>query len=332
MNKTILVCGAGGFIGTHLVNDLKNKGHTVIGVDIKEPLYEDTRCNQFYKEDLRDPNMVDFIFTQHDFDEVYQLAADMGGAGYIFVGENDADIMHNSATINLNVLESARKHTVASTLKIFYSSSACMYPEHNQLDPDNPDLAEHTAYPANPDSDYGWEKLFSERLYLAYGRCYNMNVKIARFHNIFGPQGSWNNGKEKAPAALMRKVAMASSGDVDEIIDVWGPGNQTRSFLFIDECVEGIQRIMESDLTEPVNLGSTRKISINDLVLLIAERANKRVTINNIDGPRGVMGRTSDNKMIKEKINWAPDEDLESGIDKTYGWILGQIESGIEDV
>ena len=332
MNKTILVCGAGGFIGTHLVNDLKAKGHTVIGVDIKHPLYEDTRCNEFYKQDLREADMVDFIFSQHEFDEVYQLAADMGGAGYIFVGENDADIMHNSATINLNVLESARKHTVASTLKIFYSSSACMYPEHNQLDPDNPDLAEHTAYPANPDSDYGWEKLFSERLYLAYGRCYNMNVKIARFHNIFGPQGSWNNGKEKAPAALCRKVAMASSGDVDEIIDVWGPGNQTRSFLFIDECVEGIQRIMESDLTEPVNLGSTRKISINELVLLIAERSNKRVTINNIDGPRGVMGRTSDNKMIKEKIGWAPDEDLETGIDKTYRWILGQIESGAEDV
>ena len=332
MNKTILVCGAGGFIGTHLVNDLKAKGHTVIGIDIKKPLYEDTRCNQFYKEDLRDANMVDFIFSQHEFDEVYQLAADMGGAGYIFVGENDADIMHNSATINLNVLESARKHTVASTLKIFYSSSACMYPEHNQLDPDNPDLAEDTAYPANPDSDYGWEKLFSERLYLAYGRCYNMNVKIARFHNIFGPQGSWNNGKEKAPAALCRKVAMASSGDVDEIIDVWGPGNQTRSFLFIDECVEGIQRIMESDLTEPVNLGSTRKISINELVLLIAERSNKRVTINNIDGPRGVMGRTSDNKMIKEKIDWAPDEDLETGIDKTCSWILTQIESGVEDV
>ena len=320
MNKTILVCGAGGFIGTHLVNDLKAKGHTVIGVDIKQPLYEDTRCNQFYKEDLRDPNMVDFIFTQHDFDEVYQLAADMGGAGYIFIGENDADIMHNSATINLNILESARKYTVASTLKIFYSSSACMYPEHNQLDPDNPDLAEHTAYPANPDSDYGWEKLFSERLYLAYGRCYNMNVKIARFHNIFGPQGSWNNGKEKAPAALMRKVAMAEH---DGVIEVWGPGNQTRSFLFIDECVEGIQRIMESDLTEPVNLGSTRKISINELVLLIAERSNKRVTIKNIDGPRGVMGRTSDNKMIKEKIDWAPDEDLETGIDKTYSWILG---------
>lgn len=326
MIKTILVCGAGGFIGTHLVNDLKDKGHTVIGVDIKFPLYEDSRCDDFYKQDLRQAEMVDFIFSQHKFDEVYQLAADMGGAGYIFIGDNDADIMHNSASINLNVLESCRRNKVT---KVFYSSSACMYPEHNQLDPDNPDLAEDTAYPANPDSDYGWEKLFSERLYLAYGRCYNMNVKIARFHNIFGPQGSWNNGKEKAPAALCRKVAMAEH---DGVIEVWGPGNQTRSFLFIDECVEGIQRIMESDLTEPVNLGSTRKISINELVLLIAERTNKRVTIKNIDGPRGVMGRTSDNKMIKEKIDWAPDEDLETGIDKTYSWILTQIESGVEDV
>jgi nucleoside-diphosphate-sugar epimerase len=326
LSKTILVCGAGGFIGTHLVNDLKAQGHTVIGVDLKYPLYEDTRANDFYKQDLRQAEMVDFIFSQHEFDEVYQLAADMGGAGYIFVGENDADIMHNSATINLNVLESARRYGVN---KIFYSSSACMYPQDNQLDPDNPDLAEHTAYPANPDSDYGWEKLFSERLYLAYGRCYNMNVKIARFHNIFGPQGSWNNGKEKAPAALCRKVAMAEH---DGVIEVWGPGNQTRSFLFIDECVEGIQRIMESDLTEPVNLGSTRKISINELVHLIAEISNKRVTIKNIDGPRGVMGRTSDNKLIKEKIDWAPDEDLETGIEKTYNWICGQIESGVKDV
>jgi len=326
LNKTILVCGAGGFIGTHLVNDLKAQGHTVIGVDLKYPLYEDTRANDFYKQDLREAEMVDFIFSQHEFDEVYQLAADMGGAGYIFVGENDADIMHNSATINLNVLESARK---AGVNKIFYSSSACMYPEHNQLDPDNPDLAEHTAYPANPDSDYGWEKLFSERLYLAYQRCYNMNVKVARFHNIFGPQGSWNNGKEKAPAALCRKVAMAEN---DGVIEVWGPGNQTRSFLFIDECVEGIQRIMESDLKEPVNLGSTRKISINELVHLIAEISNKRVTIKNIDGPRGVMGRTSDNNLIRETIGWAPDEDLETGIEKTYNWICGQIESGVEDV
>ena len=329
MNKTILVCGAGGFIGTHLANDLKSKGHNVIGVDIKHPLYEDTQCDEFYKQDLRDPSMVDFIFTQHDFDEVYQLAADMGGAGYIFVGENDADIMHNSATINLNILESARKYTVASTLKIFYSSSACMYPEHNQLDPDNPDLAEHTAYPANPDSDYGWEKLFSERLYAAYGRCYNIEIRVARFHNIFGPKGSWNNGKEKSPAALMRKVAMANDGDA---IEVWGPGNQTRSFLFIDECVEGIQRIMESDVREPLNLGSTRKISMNDLVYLIAKLVGKEVTVENVDGPRGVMGRTSDNKLIKEKIDWAPDEDLETGITKTYDWILAQIESGVEDV
>jgi GDP-D-mannose 3',5'-epimerase len=234
--------------------------------------------------------------------------------------------MHNSASINLNVLESCRTHNVK---KIFYSSSACMYPEHNQLDPDNPDLAEHTAYPANPDSDYGWEKLFSERLYAAYGRCYNIEIRVARFHNIFGPKGSWNNGKEKSPAALMRKVAMANDGDA---IEVWGPGNQTRSFLFIDECVEGIQRIMESDVREPLNLGSTRKISMNDLVYLIAKLVGKEVTVENVDGPRGVMGRTSDNKLIKELINWAPDEDLETGIEKTYKWISEQIVSGAEDV
>ena len=329
--KTILVCGAGGFIGSHLVTALKKQGHTVVGVDLKAPLYGESTADKFWIGDLRNAQFVNNLFDigsghyNTQFDEVYQLAADMGGAGYIFIGENDADIMHNSASINLNVLESCRTHDVK---KVFYSSSACMYPEHNQLDPDNPDLAEHTAYPANPDSDYGWEKLFSERLYLAYGRCYNMNVKIARFHNIFGPEGSWNNGKEKSPA-LCRKVALAPHAG--GVIDVWGPGNQTRSFLFIDECVEGIQRIMESDLTEPVNLGSTRKISINDLVLLIAERANKRVAINNIDGPLGVMGRTSDNKMIKETIDWAPDEDLETGITKTYDWILDQIESGVAD-
>jgi nucleoside-diphosphate-sugar epimerase len=325
LNKTILVCGAGGFIGSHLVTNLKKQGHTVVGVDLKHPLYEDTRANHFYKQDLRQAEMVDFIFSQHEFDEVY-LAADMGGAGYIFIGENDADIMHNSASINLNVLESCRTHDVK---KVFYSSSACMYPEHNQLDPDNPDLAEHTAYPANPDSDYGWEKLFSERLYAAYGRCYNIEIRVARFHNIFGPKGSWNNGKEKSPAALMRKVAMANDGDA---IEVWGPGIQTRSFLFIDECVEGIQRIMESDVREPLNLGSTRKISMNDLVYLIAKLVGKNVTIENVDGPRGVMGRTSDNKLIKELIDWAPDEDLESGITKTYKWISEQIASGVEDV
>ena len=320
--KTILVCGAGGFIGTHLVNDLKSKGHAVVGVDIKQPLYDKTRADLFHQTDLRDARAVDRIFDQTQFDEVYQLAADMGGAGYIFVGVNDADIMHNSATINLNVLEACRKTNVK---KVFYSSSACMYPEHNQLDPDNPDLAEHTAYPADPDSDYGWEKLFSERLYLAYGRCYNIEVKIARFHNIFGPEGSWNNGKEKSPAALMRKVAMANDGDA---IEVWGPGNQTRSSLFIDECVEGIQRIMESDVREPLNLGSTRKISMNDLVYLIAKLVGKDVTVENVDGPRGVMGRTSDNKLINELIGWAPDEDLETGIEKTYKWISEQIVSG----
>ena len=323
--RSALVLGGGGFIGHQMVKRLKSEGIFVRAVDLKYPEFGKTDADDFAIGDLRNQQFTNSVIDRK-FDEVYQFAADMGGAGFVFTGDNDYDIMHNSASINLNVLESCRRNKVT---KVFYSSSACMYPEHNQLDPDNPDLAEDTAYPANPDSDYGWEKLFSERLYLAYGRCYNMNVKIARFHNIFGPQGSWNNGKEKAPAALCRKVAMAEH---DGVIEVWGPGNQTRSFLFIDECVEGIQRIMESDLTEPVNLGSTRKISINELVLLIAERTNKRVTIKNIDGPRGVMGRTSDNKMIKEKIDWAPDEDLETGIDKTYSWILTQIESGVEDV
>ena len=324
--KNILVCGAGGFIGSHLVTKLKEQGHYVAGLDLKKPLYEETTADLFLQMDLRDAVTVDNIFKERQFDEVYQLAADMGGAGYIFVGVNDADIMHNSATINLNVLESCKKYGVK---KVFYSSSACMYPEHNQLDPDNPDLAEHTAYPANPDSDYGWEKLFSERLYSAYGRCYNIEIRIARFHNIFGPQGSWNNGKEKSPAALCRKIAMA---DVGGEIEVWGPGFQTRSFLFIDECIEGIQRIMESDVREPLNLGSTRKISINNLVYLISGMAEKNVTIKNVDGPLGVMGRTSDNDLIKELIDWAPDEDLEAGIAKTYEWISQQIATGVEDV
>jgi GDP-D-mannose 3', 5'-epimerase len=325
-NKCILVGGAGGFIGTHLCEHLKSLGHTVIGVDLKQPLYSKTAADQFYVLDLRDQLKVKYLFNTYKFDEVYQLAADMGGAGYIFVGENDADIMHNSATINLNILDECKNHGVK---KVFYSSSACMYPQENQLDPDNPDLAEHTAYPANPDSDYGWEKLFSERLYQAYERCYGIETRIARFHNIFGPRGSWNNGKEKAPAALCRKVAMA---DHNSEVEVWGPGNQTRSFLYIDECIEGIMRIMESDCNEPLNLGSTRKISINGLVELIASQSNKQVTIKNIPGPQGVMGRTSDNNLIKEKIGWAPDEDLETGIQKTYEWIQEQILSGIEDV
>jgi GDP-D-mannose 3', 5'-epimerase len=249
----------------------------------------------------------------------------MGGAGYIFIGENDADIMHNSSLINLNILDMMRKHNVK---KVFYSSSACIYPSYNQQDPLNPLCSEPSAYPADPDSEYGWEKLFSERLYASFARNYGLDVRIVRFHNIFGPRGSWNNGKEKAPAALCRKVAMA---DDNGIVEVWGPGNQTRSFLYIDECIEGIHRIMESNYNKPLNLGSTLMISINDLVKLIAKVAGKNVTIKNIDGPRGVMGRNSDNQLIKETIGWAPGEDLEGGLVKTYDWIKQQIENNIQD-
>ena len=325
MRKTILVCGAGGFIGTHLVDSLKSQGHYVVGTDLRMPLYNETSADEFYIKDLRDKDSVDYLLYLHSYDEVYQLAADMGGAGYIFTGEHDADIMHNSAAINLNVL---RAMTVSGCKKIFYSSSACIYPEHNQLDPDNPNLSEDSAYPANPDSDYGWEKLFSERLFLAYAKNYGIDCKIARLHNVFGPYGSWNNGKEKSPAAMCRKVAMAEDNGT---IEVWGPGVQTRSFLYIDECIEGIHRIMESDINVPVNLGSERMISINDLVSLIASLTNKTVNINNIAGPVGVMGRRSDNKLIRELLNWSPDEDLESGLLKTYHWIHGQIVIGNED-
>jgi nucleoside-diphosphate-sugar epimerase len=315
MSKNILVCGAGGFIGNYLVDSLKSQGHYVVGTDLNKPAYNETSADEFYIKDLRDKDSVDYLLYLHSYDEVYQLAADMGGAGYIFTGEHDADIMHNSVTINLNVLRAMVK---SGCKKVFYSSSACMYPEHNQIDPDNPVLSEDSAYPANPDSEYGWEKLFSERLYMTYAKNYGIDVRIARFHNVFGPNGSWNNGKEKAPAALCRKVALCKEGGT---IDVWGPGNQTRSFLFIDECVEGMQRIMASDYTKPVNLGSTRMISINELVILIALLNGKNVSIRNIDGPIGVMGRTSDNELIKKVINWAPDEDLESGLIKTYKWI-----------
>jgi len=323
--KNILVCGAGGFIGTHLVESLKAQGHYVVGVDLKHPLYSKTVADEFSIVDLRDQLKVKELFTSHKFDEVYQLAADMGGAGYIFIGENDADIMHNSATINLNILDAMREHNVKN---VFYSSSACMYPSHNQEDPDNPLCTEDSAYPANPDSEYGWEKLFSERLYMTYARNYGIRVRIARFHNIYGPRGSWNNGKEKAPAALCRKVAMCDDGG---IVEVWGPGIQTRSFLFIDECIKGIQKIMESDCDEPVNLGSTRMISINDLVLLIARIANKTVLIKNIPGPMGVMGRNSDNTMIRALVGWAPDEDLEYGLKITYDWIQEQINNHVPD-
>lgn len=323
--KNILVCGAGGFIGTHLVESLKAQGHCVIGADLKHPLYAKTSADQFYILDLRDQSQVKSLFDSHEFDEVYQLAADMGGAGYIFVGDNDADIMHSSATINLNVLDNMRQRGVK---KVFYSSSACVYPAYRQTEPGDPWLSEDRAYPAEPDSEYGWEKLFGERLYLAYARNYGVDVRIARLHNIFGPGGSWNNSKAKAPAALCRKVAMC---DDNGTVEVWGPGTQTRSFLYIDECLAGIHRIMQSGYQQPLNLGSTSMISINDLVRLIARIAGKIINIKNIPGPMGVMGRNSDNTLIKEKIDWAPNEDLESGLMETYAWIKQQLDHDISD-
>ena len=316
--KNILVCGAGGFIGTHLVKSLKDQGHYVIGADLKYPEYTETSADEFYQYDLRDQQLVAKLLTT-DIDEIYQLAADMGGAGYIFTGENDAVIMHNSAMINLNI---ANEMVVKGIKNVFYTSSACMYPSHNQEDPANPLLSEESAYPANPDSDYGWEKLFSERVFLAYARNHRLRVRIARLHNVFGPLGAWNNGREKSPAALCRKVAQADEGGN---IEVWGPGTQTRSFLFIDECIEGIHKIMASEYSQPLNLGSERMISINDFVLLISKIANKSVGIKNIPGPQGVMGRNSHNKLIKEVIGWAPPDNLEHGIKITYNWIKGNL-------
>ncbi len=316
--KKVVVCGAGGFIGSHLVNDLKLKGYYVIGADLKFPEYSVTLADEFYLMDLRDPAKVEQLLTE-DVYEVYQLAADMGGAGYIFTGDNDADIMHNSSMINLNICNEMVKKKIS---RVFYTSSACIYPEYNQLDPDNPLLSEPSAYPAEPDSEYGWEKLFSERLYMSYARNYGIRVRIARLHNVFGPYGAWNSGKEKAPAALCRKVATCEEGGT---IDIWGTGNQTRSFLYITECLEGIHRIMSSEYGKPLNLGSERMISINNLVHLIAKLNNKTVLINNIPGPVGVMGRRSDNKLIKETIGWTPGEDLEYGLTQTYNWIKTQL-------
>lgn len=315
--KKVLVCGAGGFIGGHLVTSLKEKGYYVIGADIKQHEYKTTDADEFYQYDLREQDLVRKLVTP-DIDAIYQLAADMGGAGYVFTGVNDANIMHNSALINLNILEAMVKNNLKN---VFYSSSACMYPSHNQEDPNNPLLSEESAYPANPDSEYGWEKLFSERVFLAFAKNYGVRARVARFHNIFGPLGSWKDGKEKAPAALCRKVAQ-SNGEVE----VWGPGVQTRSFLFIEECIEGIHRIMESDCDFPLNLGSERMISINDLALLVAQIANKDITIKNIPGPMGVMGRNSHNKLIKETIGWAPGDKLEYGLEKTYAWISEQLQ------
>jgi GDP-D-mannose 3', 5'-epimerase len=318
MKKTALVCGAGGFIGSHLVKRLKEEGFWVRGVDLKYPEFSKTIADDFVIGDLRDQSICRHI-TDMKFDEVYQLAADMGGAGYIFTGEHDADVMHNSATINLNMLDACHKRNIN---KLFYSSSACIYPEYNQMDPDNPKCSEDSAYPAQPDSEYGWEKLFSERLYLSYQRNHGMEVHISRFHNIFGPEGTWDGGKEKAPAALCRKVALARNGGE---IEIWGDGKQTRSFLYIDECLEGIRRLMNSDFSGPVNIGSEEMVTINRLAEMAMNIAGKSLTIRHIEGPLGVRGRNSDNKLIKERLAWEPMKPLQEGMEITYAWIAEQI-------
>jgi len=319
--KTALVCGGGGFIGGHLINRLKKEGYFVRGVDLKENEYGNDKADEFVIGDLRDSHVAEKVVK--GMNEVYQLAADMGGAGYIFTGDHDAAVMHNSALCNLNVLDAAEK---AGVQKIFYSSSACMYPEYNQLDPDNPKCNEDSAYPAAPDSEYGWEKLFSERLYFAYQRNTKIKVKVARFHNIFGPQGTWTGGKEKAPAALCRKVAETEDGS---FIEVWGDGKQTRSFLFIDECVEAVRRLMDSDFSGPVNIGSEEMISINDFAKMVIDISGKNISIKNIPGPTGVRGRNSDNKMIREKLGWEPGLPLRKGMEITYKWINQQVQQKV---
>ena len=347
--KTALVLGAGGFIGSHMVKRLRKEGYWVRGVDLKYPEFSKTEANEFVCMDLRDVEVVRRVirfggyrgnfYSQivdkflEPFDEIYQFAADMGGAGFIFTGENDADIMHNSASINLNLLEEQKKlnkDKKTNHTKIFYSSSACMYPEHNQLDPNNPDCRETSAYPANPDSEYGWEKLFSERLYLTYSRNYDIPVRVARYHNIFGPEGTWDGGREKAPAAICRKVAQLSPQG--GTIEVWGDGLQTRSFLFIDECIEATWRLMQSDFLGPVNIGSEEMVTINQLVETAAKVANKKVEKQHIlDAPLGVRGRNSNNDLVREKLGWDYSQTLEEGIRKTYNWICLQLYSTIEE-
>lgn len=338
--KTALVLGAGGFIGNHMVSRLKAEGYWVRGVDLKYPEYGKTEADHFVLRDLRDRDEVSQLISfagcrrnpyesynrQFDkpFDEIYQFAADMGGAGYIFTGDHDADVMHNSATINLNLLDAVRdyqyRHADNKKPLIFYSSSACMYPEHNQLDPDNPNCIESSAYPANPDSEYGWEKLFSERLYLAYNRNYNISVRIARFHNIYGPKGTWDGGREKAPAAICRKVIKN-----DSTIEIWGDGKQTRSFLYIDDCIEAVRLLMQSDFMGPVNIGSEEMVTINKLVDVASEIGNKDLTKVYVGGPVGVRGRNSDNRLIEEKLGWSPKYSLHDGLTETYNWIEEQI-------
>jgi len=351
--KTALVLGAGGFIGSHMVKHLVSEGYWVRGVDLKSPDFSETAAHEFIHGDLRNVDFVTKVLEYKGpyrnfyneipykmidcFDEIYQFAADMGGAGYIFTGENDAHVMHNSATINLHLLEEVKmmnerldkyepEHHPKKQPKIFYSSSACMYPEYNQLDPDNPDCREESAYPAAPDSEYGWEKLFSERLYLTYNRNHNIPVRIARYHNIFGPQGTWEGGREKAPAAICRKVAEANDGDS---IEVWGDGEQTRSFLLVNECVEATYRLMQSDFMGPVNIGSEEMVSINQLVDTAARVAGKTIKKKHIDGPLGVRGRNSNNELIREKLGWDYSLTLEEGIRRTYNWIKEQRDAQI---
>lgn len=318
--KKALVCGGGGFIGHHLVRRLKSQGYWVRGVDLKHPDFSPTDADDFVVGDLRDPLVCSAVLDQA-FDEVYQLAADMGGAGYIFSGLHDADVMHNSALINLNIAPLAVKQKVG---KVFYSSSACIYPAYNQEDPENPKCSEDSAYPAAPDSEYGWEKLFSERMYLSFKRNYDLDVRIARFHNIFGPEGTYDGGKEKAPAAMCRKIATAPEGGT---IEIWGDGKQTRSFLYIDECLNAIQKLMESDFTGPINIGSDEMVTINQLAEITMDIAGKRLSISHIDGPLGVRARTSDNNLIKEKLGWAPSHTLREGLITTYTWIDQQIKT-----
>lgn len=317
MMKKALVCGAGGFIGGHMVKRLKSEGYWVRGVDIKEHEFCSLPADDFVVGDLCDPRVVEAVVDE-GMDEIYQFAADMGGAGYIFTGEHDAAVMHNSALCNLNTVHEAVRKNVG---KIFYSSSACIYPESIQMDPENPGLKEEFAYPAEPDSEYGWEKLFSERMYMAYQRNCGIEVHIARFHNIFGPEGTWCGGREKAPAAMCRKVAETEDG----VIEVWGDGQQTRSFLYIDECIEGVRRLMESGFSGPVNIGSDEMISINDLALMAADIAGKTIRIRNIPGPLGVRGRNSENSMIEEKLSWRPAHPLREGMEKTYEWVSRQV-------
>jgi len=319
MKKKALVCGAGGFIASHLVRRLKKEGFWVRGVDLKYPEFSETEADDFVIGDLREQTVVRDVLDQ-GFDEVYQLAADMGGAGYIFTGEHDADVMHNSGTINLNVVHQAKLKNVG---RIFYSSSACMYPEHNQMDPDNPNCSEESAYPANPDSEYGWEKLFSERIFLAYHRNYGMKVRVGRYHNIFGPDGTWTGGREKSPAAICRKVAEAKDGGE---IEIWGDGKQTRSFLFIDECLEGTIRLTRSDFTGPVNIGSEEMVQINQLAEMVIRISGKNLSLRHVKGPLGVRGRNSDNRLIQQKLGWAPAKSLEAGMRVTYQWVKEQVE------